>query len=142
MTDSTAKPEMTTAAKPLALLVDDEPTFLTALNYLLNCLGWNSVIATHAGDALRELNSRKFDLIILDVAMAEMDGIDLCLLIQQQFGNAAPPVFMLSGYIEQPVREAALRAGARCFINKPLIVTDFARTLKEHGLPVADSIGI
>ncbi len=128
-------PSKTQPSKPLALIVDDDPSVRTAVEYMVSSLGWETQTAHSATEALKQLKIRHFNAVIADVAMEEVDGIELCRLIHQEYGQAAPLVFMLSGYMDSATRNAAAKAGAKAFLRKPIGTHEFAEAFRKHGLP-------
>lgn len=104
--------------RPSILIVDDEPPIRMTLTGALEDEGYAIETAAGAEEALRHLSMKHFDLILLDVWMPGMDGIELL----QQINQLAPTprVVMMSGHgtIETAVR--ATKLGAYDFIEKPL----------------------
>jgi two-component system nitrogen regulation response regulator NtrX len=100
------------------LVVDDERDIREALEGVLADEGYNVVIAANAEEALTELFKNPSDLVILDIWMPGMDGVDALKEIKTKFPNL--PVIMISGHgtIETAVKTTKL--GAYDFIEKPL----------------------
>jgi two-component system nitrogen regulation response regulator NtrX len=100
------------------LVVDDERDIREALEGVLTDEGYNVVVAANAEEALTELFKNPSDLVILDIWMPGMDGVDALKEIKAKFPNL--PVIMISGHgtIETAVKTTKL--GAYDFIEKPL----------------------
>jgi two-component system nitrogen regulation response regulator NtrX len=100
------------------LVVDDERDIREALEGVLTDEGYNVVVAANAEEALTELFKNPSDLVILDIWMPGMDGVDALKEIKTKFPNL--PVIMISGHgtIETAVKTTKL--GAYDFIEKPL----------------------
>ena len=115
------------------LLVEDHATFASVLVRLLmttNDLVITSVAQT-AESALQELLMRQFDLVLVDVSLPRMNGINLVSLIRDQY--PALPCLMLSGHALAHYKNRALEAGARGYIlkdNAKGIVDGIRRVLK------------
>ena len=100
------------------LLVEDHTTFA---NVLVRLLGLTdnlhvTAVAKRAESALQELHTQKFDLVLVDVVLPEMNGISLVGLIHDQYPDL--PCLMLSGHTLVHYANRALAAGARGYILK------------------------
>lgn len=98
--------------------VDDEPSVRKAVSKTLEQLGPHVRCFPCASACLEQLRSKRCDLLITDVKMPGMDGIEL--LIEAK--RIAPwlPVLVITGYGDVPMAVRALKAGALDFIEKPL----------------------
>ena len=101
------------------LVVDDDPEIVTFLSTLLELEGIESSVATSAAAALEQLQRGAPDLVLLDIAMPDRDGIDLCKELKSDPRTAEVPVFVVSARPGKDVVERALAAGAEEFIRKP-----------------------
>jgi CheY-like chemotaxis protein len=101
------------------LVVDDDPEIVTFLSTLLELEGIESSVATSAAAALEQLQQTRPDLVLLDIAMPDRDGIDLCKELKSDPRTAEVPVFVVSARPGKDVVERALAAGAEEFIRKP-----------------------
>ncbi len=99
-------------------LVDDEPLVCKAINQTLGELPCKVRTFTRARDCLDAIRLAKCDLLITDVSMPEMDGIELLKAVKQL--NPHLPVLLITGYGEIPLAVKAVKAGAFDFIEKPL----------------------
>jgi two-component system, OmpR family, response regulator MprA len=107
---------VTAAAEPRVLLVDDDTRLLTALRRALSLKGFEVETAKDAGEALRFIEQRWGDVIVLDVMMPVVDGITLCRLIRDRVQS---PILMLTALDSVPDRVAGLEAGADDYLTKP-----------------------
>ena len=101
------------------LVVDDDPEIVTFLSTLLELEGIESSVATSAAAALEQLQQGAPDLVLLDIAMPDRDGIDLCKELKSDPRTAEVPVFVVSARPGKDEVERALAAGAEEFIRKP-----------------------
>ena len=101
------------------LVVDDDPEIVTFLSTLLELEGIESSVATSAAAALEQVQQGPPDLVLLDIAMPDRDGIDLCKELKSDPRTAEVPVFVVSARPGKDVVERALAAGAEEFIRKP-----------------------
>lgn len=99
------------------LLIDDEADLLRALTMILKSRGHQITALSDALTASKLLQKEKFDLIISDVRMQPMDGLQLLELLHQQ--HIKTPVIMLTAYATLDVALQAIKKGAFDFITKP-----------------------
>jgi two-component system phosphate regulon response regulator PhoB len=99
--------------------VDDEPQIRNALQFSLERAGYDVKGATNAQDALSLLNYFLPDLVLLDLTLPDMDGIDLLYHWRQDPRTNLMPVIILSGRTEERYRVGGLRSGADDYITKP-----------------------
>ncbi len=100
------------------LFVDDEPKVRMVVRKTLERAGVSVACASSAQDCLAQLRKAKCDLLITDVKMPEMDGIELLIEVKRRLPWL--PVLVVTGYGDVPMAVKALRAGAADFIEKPL----------------------
>jgi DNA-binding NarL/FixJ family response regulator len=115
------------------LLVEDHAVFASVLVRLLGRTEDMEIskVARTAERALQELPEQKFDLVLVDVALPQMNGIGLVTLLRDQYPNL--PCLMLSGHALAHYVSRALRAGARGYVlkdNAKEIVSSIRRVLR------------
>ncbi|MGZ3420204.1 MAG: response regulator [Polyangiales bacterium] len=99
------------------LVVDDEAPLLMTLAANLELEGFDVIGAANANDALTELRAGKFDLVLSDIRMPGMNGVDLFRQIKQ----IAPdlPVVLMTGFAVEELVQDAMREGAYAVLPKP-----------------------
>ena len=102
------------------LLVDDEPDILEIISYNLKSNGFEVFTALNGVKALKKAKSILPDLIILDVMMPEMDGIEACEAIRQTKGLEDTIITFLTARGEDYSQLAGFDAGADDYITKPI----------------------
>jgi YesN/AraC family two-component response regulator len=105
------------------LVVDDEPMTRDGLKKTLETWGAGrcSVISLDNGRAALELLEREsVDLVITDIRMPEISGLDLTEMLEQRLGELMPPVILLSGYSEFEYAHRAIRLGVVNYLLKPI----------------------
>jgi CheY-like chemotaxis protein len=107
------------ATRSRVLVVDDDPEIVTFLATLLELEGIESQVATSAAAALSLLDRGLPSLVLLDIAMPDRDGLDLCRALKKDPRTRNVPVFVVSARPGKDVVERALAAGAEEFIRKP-----------------------
>ncbi|MBP3041588.1 response regulator transcription factor [Bacillaceae bacterium Marseille-Q3522] len=98
------------------LLVDDEPLMLDLLSLYLSPLGYNCIKKESAADAISYLKQASADLILLDIMMPEIDGLEACREIKKYWDI---PIIMLTAMSEKADIVNGLRNGADDYISKP-----------------------
>ena len=110
-----------TASQPGILLVDDDARNLFALESLLQSEAYTISTAQNGNEALLALMNREFAVIILDVAMPEVNGIDLARLIKQHRRTQhIPIIFLTAHYLEDQHAILAYDVGAVDYLTKPV----------------------
>jgi DNA-binding response OmpR family regulator len=106
---------------PRVLIVDDDTEIVTFLATLLALEGIEPIVATSAAAALRLLGDGRAppDLLLLDIAMPDRDGLDLCRTLKKDAALQHIPVFVVSARPGKDVVDRSLAAGAELFIRKP-----------------------
>ncbi len=105
--------------RPVILIVDDTPDNIMLLSSLLK-ERYDTKVATSGATALRILGTADVDLVLLDLGLPDMDGIDVCRRILANPRTAGVPVIFLSAR-KQPEDEArGLAAGAVDYIARPV----------------------
>jgi len=113
----TAMATTTSGARKRILLVDDDEDTRNMMNALLDCYGYEPVIAASVSDALESARSGGLALYILDHWLTEGNGIDLCQQIRA-FDSDTPIMFYSGAGYEADIQNG-LRAGAQAYLVKP-----------------------
>ena len=102
------------------LIVDDEKDILEFVGYNLENEGYIVKKASNGHQAIELNHSFKPDIIILDVMMPDLDGIETCYQIKQDTGNNNPKIIFLTARSEDYSEISGLEAGADDYITKPV----------------------
>ena len=102
------------------LLVDDEPDILEILSYNLSSQGYKVFTAKNGLEAVEKAKKKQPHLIILDVMMPEMDGIEACEIIRKTKGLENSIIAFLTARNEDYSQVAGFEAGADDYITKPI----------------------
>lgn len=102
------------------LLVDDEPDILEIVNYNLSSEGYEIYTAKNGIEGVAKAKKKKPHLIILDVMMPEMDGIEACEIIRNTSGLENTIIVFLTARGEDYSQVAGFDAGADDYITKPI----------------------
>lgn len=102
------------------LIVDDEPDILEFLSYNVRKEGYKVFTANNGMEALRLVQQINPSLILLDVMMPKMDGIETCQVIRKDLNMVQPIIAFLTARTEDYAQIAGFEAGADDYINKPI----------------------
>jgi CheY-like chemotaxis protein len=106
------------------LLVEDNESLAENLNDLFHNLGFAVRLATNGREALHALVDYRPDLIITDVVMPLMDGLELTIIIRKNHSNRDIPIIVMSAKTTPEDRQAGLDAGANAYLKKPCSVEE------------------
>src|SRR5579864_6428335 len=112
--------QMTNA--PTILLVDDDEAVRQVLSFPLERDGYQVVQAADGEEALREFGQRAIDLVVLDVMLPRLDGLDVCKQLRTQSGV---PIIMLTARDDELDKVLGLELGADDYITKPFSIREF-----------------
>jgi CheY-like chemotaxis protein len=102
------------------LIVDDDEMVLMALDELLSPEGYEVQSVLSGAEALESVDQNGYDLLVLDIIMPEMDGLELCKMIREKEGYKDTPIVFLTAKSREEDRAIGLEAGANLFISKPI----------------------
>src|SRR5437870_7402138 len=101
------------------LIVEDEKEILDLVKMYLEKEGYRTCAALNGVDGLRQVKSEHPDLIILDLMLAEMDGLEVCKRIRTDPHTAMTPIIMLTAKAEESDTIIGLELGADDYVTKP-----------------------
>ena len=127
--------ELAGRTPPLIVVVDDDAFQCKLLERLLGNSGYRSIIAHSGAEALAVLGRQPPDLILMDVALPDFNGVELTRRLKAIPRFAAIPVVMITGHSERQVLEASLKAGAVDFLVKPFDREILLQKLARHLAP-------
>jgi two-component system response regulator GlrR len=99
------------------LLIDDEAEFVAALAKVLKRRGFRVATATSGRAGLDLFAQQPFDVVLLDVKMAELDG--LAVLVEMRHRAPEIAVVLMTGHLSREDEQTALRTGAFAYVFKP-----------------------
>ena len=105
--------------RPVVMVVDDEEDILDLVKLVLEEAGFEVMPALTGHEALQMLYRRRPDLILLDVMMPDLDGMELLKILKIEESTASIPVAMLTAKIESKDKMAAMQEEAIDYICKP-----------------------
>jgi putative two-component system response regulator len=105
---------------PKILLADDDPVIVKYLSILLKKYEYHYLIATNGIEAIEKVTTYSPDLILLDVMMPEMDGLEVCKKLKSDPSTQHVPIIIITGSLDKELRVKGLSAGANDFLTKPI----------------------
>ncbi|NJN75707.1 MAG: response regulator, partial [Synechococcaceae cyanobacterium RL_1_2] len=118
--------------KFLILVVDDVPRNLQIVGAMLDRLGYATTFATGGKEALARLHNTQPDLILLDLMMPEMDGLELCDKLKSDSRYASIPIIFLTANQDDHKLLEAFQRGAADYITKPFNPNELLVRVKTH----------
>lgn len=111
------------------LLVDDESQFVEALAERLQLRGFEALVANDGPAALDLLEKDLVGLVVLDLRMPEMDGLEVLRRIKERWPKTQ--VIIATGHGDEEDRRKCLELGAFAFLSKPVNIKELSRLLRE-----------
>ena len=105
--------------KPKILVVDDEPDAVELVSFNLKAAGFDVVTAADGVEALKRAKEHQPDLLVLDVMLPEVDGLEVCKIIRRDPSVAHIPIIMLTAKAAEIDRVLGLELGADDYVTKP-----------------------
>lgn len=116
------------------MLVDDEPHVLEVLRVTLEDLGFRLIEAADGPGALELAREESPDLIVLDVMLPDMSGLEVCRSLKQSTETGDTPIIMLTARSGEDDATAGMEAGADRYLTKPFspltLMTEVVKLLK------------
>jgi two-component system, OmpR family, alkaline phosphatase synthesis response regulator PhoP len=113
------------------LVVEDEPNIVLSLQFLMKQAGFDVRVARDGDEALREVESRAPDLILLDVMIPKRDGYDVCQTIRANPEWGYIYIIMLTAKGREVDREKGISLGANDYVTKPFSTRDLTEKVKQ-----------
>ena len=115
----------------MVLLVDDEPNIILSLEFLIEQAGYETRVARDGDAALKSIEERKPDLVLLDVMLPKRDGFDVCKRIRANPAWNDIRIVMLTAKGRDSEREKGLALGADAYITKPFSTREAMEQIKR-----------
>jgi two-component system KDP operon response regulator KdpE len=131
-------PDQASRSKPVILVVDDEPQILRVMRASLPARGYEVRTAPGGEEALDEIRKEVPDLIILDLVMPKMSGLDVCRRVRE---FSPVPIIVLSAKGSEADKIAALDLGADDYVTKPFSLDELLARIRAvlRRSPAADA---
>ena len=116
----------------LILIVEDEPKNLTLLRDLLQVSGYSTIEATDGKQGVELARARKPDLILMDVQMPVMDGLEATRVLKADTTTSNLPILALTSYAMKGDEERILEAGCDGYLAKPFDIQELLKEVAEY----------
>ena len=116
--------------KKNVLLIEDHDDIASLIDMHLTDLGCQVVVANNGLDGLKQAELKTFDLVILDLMLPGMDGLELCRRIRKQ--THYTPIVMLTSKSSELDRVLGLEIGADDYVTKPFSILEFIARVKSQ----------
>ncbi|RPG86218.1 MAG: response regulator [Coraliomargarita sp. TMED73] len=123
---------MSQQKKPRILVVDDQPINVKLLQRKLERHDLDVLIATNGLDCIESVRKNHPDLILLDVMMPEMDGVETCRRLKADPGTATIPILFVTARTSKENKLEGLQAGAVDYITKPIDLEETLARIRTH----------
>jgi DNA-binding response OmpR family regulator len=117
--------------KPKILIVDDEPDALEVLAFKLKEAGYVPLLAKDGARAIAVAREEHPALIVLDLMLPEVDGLEVCKILRRDSGTAGIPILMLTARAAEMDRVLGLELGADDYVTKPFSPRELVLRIKK-----------
>jgi DNA-binding response OmpR family regulator len=119
------------STKPKILVVDDEPDAVELVAFNLKQAGFDVAAAADGAEALRKARSTQPALVVLDLMLPEIDGLEVCKLLRRDPATAAIPILMLTAKASEVDRILGLELGADDYVTNPFSPRELVLRIKR-----------
>lgn len=117
--------------KPKILVVDDEPDALEVLGFKLKEAGYAPLFAKDGARAIAAARDERPALIVLDLMLPEIDGLEVCKILRRDPATAMIPIIMLTARAAEMDRVLGLELGADDYVTKPFSPRELVLRIKK-----------
>lgn len=121
---------------PLILAVEDNEDNQLLLEHTLNMFGWRCIIVSDAIAAIALAKKRQPDLILLDIVLPQIDGLQIALLLKSHQQTQKIPLIAVTGLTKKQDRESIFAAGFNDYVGKPFILEELQQAIATHLQPI------
>jgi DNA-binding response OmpR family regulator len=120
-----------TRLMPKILVVDDEPDAIELIKFNLKGAGYDVLTAVDGDEALKKARALLPDLIVLDLMLPEVDGLEVCKILRRDQRVSATPILMLTAKAAEIDRVLGLELGADDYVTKPFSPRELILRIKK-----------
>jgi len=117
--------------KPKILVVDDEPDALDLIEFNLRAAGLEVITAADGAEAVKKVKDQQPNLVVLDLMLPEIDGLEVCRLLRRNPATARLPILMLTAKATELDRVLGLELGADDYVTKPFSPRELVLRVKK-----------
>ncbi len=119
------------------LLAEDNAVNQKVTARMLKRLGHATDVAVNGLEALHAMERQSYDIILMDIQMPEMDGLEATKIIRSRWPNG-PNIIAFTAYALEYSRDVCLKAGMDDYISKPVKIDDLAKMLSKYQIGQED----
>ena len=119
-------------AKKILLVEDSDTTRLTHKIMIAKRTGYDVIAVANGAEALKLAAAQKPDLVLMDVMMPGMDGLEVCRRMRKQDTTAKVPIVLLTFRVGEESVSAGYASGCTDYLKKPIEVDELVDTLRRH----------
>ncbi len=123
---------MSNAPKKILLVEDSDTTRLTHRVMIAKRTGYTVVAVANGKEALKLAASEKPDLVLMDVMMPGMDGLEVCRRLRKQGATANIPIVLLTFRVGEESISEGYASGCTAYLKKPIATDELVSTLRQH----------
>jgi CheY-like chemotaxis protein len=124
-------------AHPTILVIDDHADTLSLLMDLLESEGYRVECACSAADGLGRLQRRPVDLILVDLMLPDMSGLEFCQQVRASTWLERVPIILASAASGSCWKQSSAAAGANSYLSKPFDIDQLLSLVQRHLAPIA-----
>ncbi len=113
------------------LIAEDNPVNQKIALIVLKKLGYQADTAANGQEVLLALEDRSYDLVLMDIQMPEMDGIEATRIIRKRWPQG-PKIIVVTAFDQEMCRDLCFNAGADDFLNKPVQMDELGRAIERN----------
>src|SRR5216683_2437896 len=117
--------------RPKILIVDDEPEAVELVEFNLKTSGFDVLTASDGAEALKKAHSALPSLIVLDLMLPEVDGLEVCKMLRRDPATASIPIIMVTAKAAEIDRILGLELGADDYVTKPFSPRELVLRVKK-----------
>jgi CheY-like chemotaxis protein len=125
-------PSVPAATGPMILAVDDNLVGLTVLRHALQRNGMQVDCAANGPEALDAASRRRYDLVLMDLQMPEMDGLTAAVELRKMAGYENVPILALTANFSDEIREQCRAHGMQAYLSKPVEASELLAAVSRH----------
>ena len=122
---------MANPSKVVLIVEDNEDNSILA-EKILNYYGFQTVVAPDGNAALRYCDAHQPDLILMDLSLPDIDGIEVARLLRQKQRYHNLPIIALTAHMMPGIQEVTRKTGINDFLTKPFLPTDLIGIVKKY----------
>ncbi len=114
------------------LVVDDEPTIVRLMEFILARQGHEMIVAVNGEEALEKIQSQHPDLVLLDIMMPRIDGYEVAQRLRADPATAALPIIMLSAKAQDEDIRKGVEVGVDEYVTKPFTPDHLVQVVTKY----------